>query len=332
MRLLSSVVFAFASTALAQNQPLSSRAQQLGLKQTWTAPMPSSGLSGSDPVTSFVATDWDNPIGYFYGDSDVSFVSDPVTNNASSTVMKVLYASGSYSPSGTKTGKGSTGGTEFYSTPFGNQSYDSALLRYDLAFDENFPWVQGGKLPGIFGGPPGVGCSGGDQASGSNCFSVRLMWREAGAGEAYAYVPTDDNLCKQPLVMCNSDYGITISRGLINFKKKQWTTLEIYIKVNDPSQSNGILQVWQDGSLRINQNALRYRTSNAIAVSSMMFSTFFGGGTPNYATPIDTYTYYKNIEYSVGQAVTLSNNLSTRNTIAYSTWFLAGLISLLLLQ
>jgi hypothetical protein len=29
-------------------------------------------------------------------------------------------------------------------------------------------------------GMPSVGCSGGHQADGQNCFSVRLMWRENG--------------------------------------------------------------------------------------------------------------------------------------------------------
>ncbi|KAG0163425.1 hypothetical protein DFQ30_000185 [Apophysomyces sp. BC1015] len=293
--------------------------------------MPSGGLSGSD-ASNYVNKDWSNPLNYFYGASDVSFVPDPITNNASSTAMKVLYASGSYAPAGTKSNSGSLGGTEFYSTPFGNQSYDSALLRYDLAFDDNFPWVQGGKLPGIFGGAPGQGCSGGDKATGSNCFSVRLMWREAGAGEAYAYVPSEQSLCSQPLVMCNSDYGITISRGLINFTKKKWTKLEIYIKINDASQSNGVLQVWQDDSLRIHQTALRYRSTNAVAVSSVMFSTFFGGGSPSYATPVDTFTYYQNIEYSVGEAVTLSESSSSHITITYSTWLMAGLAMLFLLQ
>ncbi|KAG0183966.1 hypothetical protein DFQ28_000384 [Apophysomyces sp. BC1034] len=265
--------------------------------------MPSGGLSGSD-ASNYVNKDWSNPLNYFYGASDVSFVPDPITNNASSTAMKVLYASGSYAPAGTKSNSGSLGGTEFYSTPFGNQSYDSALLRYDLAFDDNFPWVQGGKLPGIFGG----------------------------AGEAYAYVPSEQSLCSQPLVMCNSDYGITISRGLINFTKKKWTKLEIYIKINDASQSNGVLQVWQDDSLRIHQTALRYRSTNAVAVSSVMFSTFFGGGSPSYATPVDTFTYYQNIEYSVGEAVTLSESSSSHITITYSTWLMAGLAMLFLLQ
>jgi hypothetical protein len=44
-------------------------------------------------------------------------------------------------------------------------------------------WNQGGKLPGLRGGPDTHGCSGGNQTDGTGCFSTRLMWRTSGAGE-----------------------------------------------------------------------------------------------------------------------------------------------------
>lgn len=135
----------------ATGQQLSSRAQELGLKQTWQAPMPSSNPSD---VGGYLVSEWGVTSNNFYGNSDISFETDPITNNASQPVMKVLYAAGSYSPTGTKSNSGSLGGTDFKAIPpeFGNASYDSALLSYDLAFANNFQWVLGGKLPGIFGG------------------------------------------------------------------------------------------------------------------------------------------------------------------------------------
>ncbi|KAI9497833.1 hypothetical protein BDB00DRAFT_802086 [Zychaea mexicana] len=289
---------------------LSDRASELGLKQTWTAPLGDSGSSAS----SFMADQWGISTSNFYGNTDVSFESDPITQNG--TVLSVLYAAGSYSPSGTKSNDGSMGGVELNAVPI-DGNFDSALLTYELAFAENFDWVLGGKLPGLFGGSPDESCSGGNQATGSNCFSMRLMWREAGAGEAYAYIP-DNSICGSGSVQCNDEYGISFSRGVIQLKTNQWTKLEMYVKINNATESNGILQVWQDGSLVINQQSLKYRTSNAIAVSSLMFSTFFGGGDTKYATSVDTYTYYKNIEYSVGNEVELSDSASTRVTAAYS--------------
>ena len=138
-----------------------------------------------------------------------------------------------------------------------------------------------------------------------------------GTGEAYGYIP-DKSICGSSSTQCNDEYGISFSRGVMSFKTNQWTKLEIYVKINNATADNGVLQVWQDGSLVINQQKLKYRTSNAIAASSIMFSTFFGGGDTKYATPVDTFTYYKNIEYSVGNEVELSDSASTRVTAAYS--------------
>lgn len=171
------------------------------------------GSNDQGNLKSYLTDQWNLAISYMYGENDVKFVSDPISNNASDTVMEVLYAAGSYAPSGAKSNSGSTGGTEFYTTPDSNNaSYDSMLLRYDLAFASNFDWVLGGKLPGLFGGinfinpihctclviyaffslslsplgPPGKGCSGGNKADGSNCFSTRIMWRQGGMCTLFA--------------------------------------------------------------------------------------------------------------------------------------------------
>ncbi|CAO3590532.1 unnamed protein product [Absidia cylindrospora] len=290
---------------------LSTRAQQLGLTKSWSFPFPNTTMENSQDAQWYITADWKKATSQFYGGGDVSFVNDPISSNnsSSSQALRVLYGMGSYAPTGTKSNLGSVGGTEFFSQPFGNASYDSVLLRYDLAFDNSFQWVQGGKLPGVFGGEPGSGCSGGNAASGSNCFSVRLMWRQNGAGEAYAYIPNAKDVCQQQkTVTCNDQYGTSFSRGVINFQQNKWTTMEMYIKVNNASASDGVLKVWQDGNVIVNQNQVQYRTSNAIAASSLFFSTFFGGGDPSYATQVDTYTYYKNIEFSVGNQVELSDS------------------------
>ncbi|KAI9316688.1 hypothetical protein BX666DRAFT_1834234, partial [Dichotomocladium elegans] len=248
----------------------------------------------TDDAPSFIASNWGVSSKTFYGYSDVNFESDPLSNNGTETVMSVLYAAGSYSPSGTKVNDGSLGGAEFLALPFGQASYDGALLSYEVAFAENFNWVKGGKLPGIFGGFEPQGCSGGNKADGQSCFSVRLMWRELGAGEAYAYLP-ENSICGSRSTVCNDEYGISFSRGVIQFKTNQWTKLEIYIKINNATEADGILMVWQDGSLVINQQSLKYRTRDSVAATGLMFSTFFGGGDTAYATSVDTFTYFKNI-------------------------------------
>lgn len=61
-------------------------------------------------------------------------------------------------------------------------AWESMMVSYEVAFDEGFDWVKGGKLPGLRGGSAN-GCSGGSQADGSDCFSTRIMWRTDGEGE-----------------------------------------------------------------------------------------------------------------------------------------------------
>ena len=78
-----------------------------------------------------------------------------------------------------------TGGAQFYSlwNRSDDSSFKSMIVSYELAFDSGFDWVKGGKLPGLRGGLNSTGCSGGNKATGLDCFSSRLMWRKNGDGE-----------------------------------------------------------------------------------------------------------------------------------------------------
>lgn len=109
------------------------------------------------------------------------------------------------------------------------------LVSYELAFDADFDWVKGGKLPGIRGGPSLEGCSGGKEPTGTDCFSTRLMWRRDAAGESeyceqfvgeppdefaslvYAYIPKTNGICDADEIMCNDDFGVSIHRGAFGF-------------------------------------------------------------------------------------------------------------------
>lgn len=93
-------------------------------------------------------------------------------------MLQVLYSNGSYS-------NNNQGGAQFYSLwnpPIDSGGWKTMMVSYEVAFDNDFDWVKGGKLPGLRGGSLD-GCSGGNQADGDNCFSTRIMWREGGMGE-----------------------------------------------------------------------------------------------------------------------------------------------------
>ena len=122
-------------------------------------------------------------------------------------------------------------------------------------------WVQGGKLPGLRGGPDRFGCSGGNETAGTGCFSTRVMWRTSGAGEGvslddslgvanrtneiavYAYIPTSQKgFCSASGVTCNSDYGTSLDRGSFSFVSGQWQTVWMVVILNDPTIANGVVE------------------------------------------------------------------------------------------
>ncbi|KAG0347521.1 hypothetical protein BG004_007598 [Podila humilis] len=266
------------------------------------------------------------------GGHDISFVPDPFqkagratgpirplknVSSSSSTssftnaqadvnqVLQLVYPKGSYAPSIGPI----AGGTHFYATPFGDKtSFSKMMISYEVAFPAGFNWALGGKLPGVYGGSAYGGCSGGVQATGQDCLTMRMMWRPSGIGEVYAYIPADahSDFCKNAAVICNDQYGKSIGRGLIYFQPGTWTRLDMVMELNEPAGStNGTLKVYQNGNLVMDMNNLPYRTSGMVGFQGLMFSSFFGGSDPSYATPVDTKVFFKNVQMSVGQPAVL---------------------------
>lgn len=117
--------------------------------------------------------------------NNTAFVNDPFPNattpglnpsNTAGPVLQVTYPQGSLHD---------YGGIQLYSlwNTSDGSVFNSMLLSYEVAFDSDFNWVKGGKLPGLRGGPSVDGCAGGAEPNGTDCFSSRLMWRTKAAGE-----------------------------------------------------------------------------------------------------------------------------------------------------
>ncbi|PAV15213.1 polysaccharide lyase family 14 [Pyrrhoderma noxium] len=159
-------------------------ATQLGLTTSTVLPFPSQTMSSSD-ANNYLKGKWALQGGVSFGEDRLAFVSDPVGggsgsgsdsgSKSGSSVLSVEYPSGSYSHG--------TGGAQFYSTFGDKEGFEAMLLSYDIAFESDFDWNKGGKLPGLRGGPVLNSCSGGREPSGDDCFSSRLMWRKNGEGE-----------------------------------------------------------------------------------------------------------------------------------------------------
>jgi hypothetical protein len=208
------------------------------------------------------------------------------------------------------------------------------LLSYELAFDEGFDWVKGGKLPGLRGGPNPDGCSGGNEPNGTDCFSTRLMWRTNGAGEVYAYIPTPNGLCKESDIICNSDFGVSIQRGSFSFVSGQWNRITMLVQMNNPpSVANGHVLVYFNEVQAISQTNLQFRSSSAVTAGGLYFSTFFGGNDESWSPPSTTNAYFRNFRLWGSSAPsnltgsTAVNAATSTHRVLGTTW-MVGVVGL----
>jgi hypothetical protein len=190
--------------------------------------------------------------------------------------LAVRYPEGSINPSSAAP----RGGAGFVSRAGLQDGVDATCLRYRVRFAEGFAFAKGGKLPGLYGGDGPVG--GAAAAAG---FSARLMWRAAGHGELYAYLPEAGSTSGRR-------YGQSLGRGAWRFPAGRWVTVEQEIVLNDPGAANGVARIWIDGTLRLELRDLVFRQVPAVQIEGLMFSTFFGGSDLSWASPRDQEAHF----------------------------------------
>jgi hypothetical protein len=212
--------------------------------------------------------------------------------------LKVFYPKGSYSPS-----KFPQGGIGFYASPENMFPADELFFSYDVKFDETFQSVLGGKLPGLFFSE-GTGKKYMREASGgnhnNNTASLRIVWRKDFDVEAYVYLPDNQSSEYQqiPSLIQNDAYGDSLWRGLFKFQPTQWNKVMMRVKMNtfdkdgNPN-TNGILEICINEQQQ-KFTKLIWRTNPSTSVTAILFSTFFGGSSTKYATPVDTWSYFRN--------------------------------------
>ncbi|OJT12174.1 hypothetical protein TRAPUB_11284 [Trametes pubescens] len=182
------------------------------------------------------------------------------------------------------------------------------IFGYDVLFEEGFDFREGGKLPGIYGGAgdAAYGCTGGRQTDRCKCFNLRLMWRENGVGELYAYVPQSEVntrrlLAVPPRSIQHPDYGFSVGRGAWTFASGRWTRVTERVKINDVGQENGEIEILIDGKSVFLAQGLVLRTPEGpdAHVQGLHFQTFFGGHSPDWASPKDQRAWFANVSGAI---------------------------------
>jgi hypothetical protein len=203
-----------------------------------------------------------------WGTEDNVSLLPPSESGLAEIALRVHYPKNSSSPSDARQNDVPRGGLGFYTEERDLQGTDRVCLHYQLRFEANFNFVEGGKLPGLYGGEAP---SGGEEATGENGFSMRLMWREDGQGELYPYVVGHE--------------GDSMGRGSWHFPTGRWVTVEQEVVLNTPGESDGVVRLWIDGHPVLEHRELVYRTVPEVGIDGLMFSSFFGGTGEKWRTP-----------------------------------------------
>lgn len=210
-------------------------------------------------------------------------------------LLKVFYPRGSYTPS-----QYPQGGIGFYASPIDIFPCDIITFSYEVKFDETFQPNLGGKLPGLLLAEPGDLNYGSGGNKNNKTASVRIAWRKDFKAEVYVYVPEKQSIEYNKIenFKKNKGYGDSLWKGIFQFRQNEWNNIMIHIKLNsfdkyDLPMEDGVLKININGIEKIYDKMI-WRIDNSTTITSILFSTFFGGSKPKYATPIDTWTYFKN--------------------------------------
>ncbi len=188
--------------------------------------------------------------------------------------LRVEYPSGSFGPR--------LGGAQWIAEFDG---VEEAFLTYRVKFGPGFDFVRGGKLPGLAGGSAPSGSA---PADGVRGWSGRFMWRTRFQGQsgrpqqrvsqAISYAKHLHSGFAQDGRQEDEVFWEEANGSESRLESDVWYTLRQRVRMNTPGVRDGILQIWLDGRLVLDQNNIQFRNTANLKIDRLFFSTFFGGG------------------------------------------------------
>jgi hypothetical protein len=170
-------------------------------------------------------------------------------------------------------------------------------LSFDVNFCSGFDFAKGGKLHGL---GPASPVAGGNSVPAAG-WSARGMFRPDGGLQSYVY---SQNMKGQ--------YGDVVVAKNFRFQTGRYYAVSYQVAVNDPaSASNGYMKIFVNGVQVVNHQNIKFRSSSSTTaeISTLMFNTFHGGHTPEWAPrnadgsyAVDC-AYYDNFAVNAGNQV-----------------------------
>jgi hypothetical protein len=187
--------------------------------------------------------------------------------------------------------------------PVGFQGFRTATLAFQVYFSRGFSWGKGGKMHGLLGGNTwgSLPCFGGVRQD--FCHSARVMWSEGGKAQLYLYVPSAahkiicDKYRNRIQAWCcrpTFPYGLEMDRGVLNFKAGVWQNVSLTVRLGVGNTSSVTLRV-DDKATTVSGIPLQMGSDQS--VRQTMFTTFYGGHSPDWFPEFDTHAIFRAWSY-----------------------------------
>jgi hypothetical protein len=169
----------------------------------------------------------------------------------------------------TRNAASSKAGMAFPWQPRSVQDQVAACLSYKAFFYADFDFEGGGVLPGL----QGAGRSGQAQ----DRFAANLAWRHDGEPGVNLVIAKDGE----------TQNNYAESKGA-TFPKGAWLKIDQEVILNEPGRDDGVLRVWVDGALVIEQTNISYRSKADVTLSGVSANVSYGTADAMAWAPSDT--------------------------------------------
>ena len=130
----------------------------------------------------------------------------------------------------------------------------SACLNYSVMIPRSFKFTEPGYLPGLFAGNSATAL---DQHPSVGGMVARMGWVQAGELGVELRAPAIPGAWLGGL-------------STVEWPTGRWVSVEQEVRLNTPGKADGVVRVWIDGSLRVEDAALDLRGSDQFALSGVV--------------------------------------------------------------
>ena len=170
---------------------------------------------------------------------------------------------------------------------------EEVYFRYYLRLGRDWqPSVQGGKFPGIAGTYDKAGW-GGRRSDGFNGWSMRGSFGLIGRqGAPAGHTPVGTYAYHAHLAGTYGEHWPWSLAGSGALARERWYCIEQYVKMNSLRWDDGVMRVWIDGALALNERTVRYRHVERLKIDRIWMNIYHGG---RAKSPRDMHLFIDNV-------------------------------------